>query len=182
MTGMMRSTTLLFLLAVCAGSPATEVYRWVDEDGTVHYSDRPLPDTEPEIVDPLPLVDLGAPVVVPASAGQKQDENTPPGTPDYDLAFTNLEDDATVWNDARRLPVNLSLQPLLAIERGHRLRLLMDGGVRAGPGTDVYFILEGVDRGTHTLEGQVVNAAGEVLAATPRITIHHKQHSIPTGD
>ncbi len=187
MKAIMRSIALLVLLAVWAGVCATEVYRWTDGDGTVHYSDRPLPDTEPEVVDPLPLVDLGAPVVLSddAAAGRKAGENeehTPLGGTDYDLAFANLEDQATVWNDARRLPVEMRLQPPLAVDLGHRLRLTMDGEVRAGPDTHTYFVLEGVDRGTHTLQGQVVNAAGEVLASTPRITIFHKQHSIPTGD
>lgn len=178
----MRNATLLLLLTVCAGASAADVYRWTDEDGIVYYSDRPLPNTEPEIVDPLPLVDLGAPAVVPERADQRRHGNTPIETPDYDLSFPNLKDDATAWNDARRLPVKLRLQPPLAVERGHRLRLLMDGEVRAGPGTHSHFVLERVDRGTHTLEGQVVNAAGEVLAATPRITIHHKQRNIATGD
>lgn len=184
---MMRNAPLLLLLAACAGASAAEVYRWTDEDGTVHYSDRPLPDTEPEVVDPLPLVDLGAPVVpsddtaVAGEAGENEGK-TPVAGPDYELAFANLEDEATVWNDARRLPVEMRLQPPLAGDLGHRLRLTMDGEVRAGPATDTYFVIDGVDRGTHTLQGEVVNAAGEVLATTPRITIHHKQHSVQTGD
>lgn len=185
MTGMMRNAIFLFLLAIWAGAPATDVYRWVDGDGTVHFSDRPLPDTEPEMVDPLPLVDLGVPIVSPgetAEDAEERAERTSLEIPDYDLSFANLQDEATVWNDARRLPVEMRLQPPLAVDLGHRLRLTMDGEVRAGPDTHMYFILEGVDRGTHILQGQVVNAAGEVLASTPRITIFHKQHSIPTGN
>lgn len=42
----MRVVTLL-ALALCAGAvSATEVYRWVDRDGIVHYGDRPKHDAE----------------------------------------------------------------------------------------------------------------------------------------
>jgi len=179
---MMHTAISFLLLAVCAGASAADVYQWTDDDGTVHYSGQPVPDTEPEVVDPLPLVDLGAPVVLPDDTSRESAGHTPLAAPDYELAFANLEDQATVWNDARRLPVELRLQPPLAVDLGHRLRLTMDGEVRAGPGTHTYFVVEEVDRGSHTLQGEVVNAAGEVLASTSRIIIHHKQHSIPTAD
>ena len=37
----MRRLLILFALLATAGASATEVYRWVDKDGRVHYGDQP---------------------------------------------------------------------------------------------------------------------------------------------
>jgi hypothetical protein len=39
---LIASTTLLIGIVLAAGSPAaSEIYKWTDADGTVHYGDRP---------------------------------------------------------------------------------------------------------------------------------------------
>lgn len=63
----MRQTIPLLLLAVLWPLPAlAEVYRWVDEDGRVHFTDRP-PAGEGETVDIAPPPSEAAPAR-PASA------------------------------------------------------------------------------------------------------------------
>ena len=43
----MRTLAFTLLLLVCSlAVAATTVYRWVDEDGVVHYSDQPHPNAE----------------------------------------------------------------------------------------------------------------------------------------
>lgn len=42
----MRLLTLLALLACASAASATEVYRWVDKDGIVHFGDKPKHDAE----------------------------------------------------------------------------------------------------------------------------------------
>jgi len=38
--------SVLIVLAAMAGAPAAAVFRWVDADGQVHYSDTPVRDAE----------------------------------------------------------------------------------------------------------------------------------------
>src|SRR5215472_12999516 len=42
----MRRLAFTLLLLVCSVALAATVYRWVDEDGVVHYSDQPHPNAE----------------------------------------------------------------------------------------------------------------------------------------
>ena len=42
----MRTFAFTLLLLVCSVALAATVYRWVDEDGVVHYSDQPHPNAE----------------------------------------------------------------------------------------------------------------------------------------
>jgi len=49
----------LFMLLFCLLplTVAGEIYKWVDEDGTVHYDQSPPPDQQAETVKPPPSVD-----------------------------------------------------------------------------------------------------------------------------
>ena len=51
----LRTVFTLVCLFAAAGAAAQEAYRWVDEDGVVHYSDRPRKGAE-SIVLPTPNV------------------------------------------------------------------------------------------------------------------------------
>src|SRR5215472_9694670 len=42
----MRRLAFTLLLLVCSLALAATVYRWVDENGVVHYSDQPHPNAE----------------------------------------------------------------------------------------------------------------------------------------
>lgn len=56
----------LALTAVCAGAPAEEtVYKWVDEDGVVHFSDAPPAEGDPSDAETL-VIPKSPPVAAPA--------------------------------------------------------------------------------------------------------------------
>ncbi len=48
----MKAWTLIFVCLVSLAAPATEIYKWVDEDGRVHYTDQP-PENRPSPSDPI---------------------------------------------------------------------------------------------------------------------------------
>jgi len=43
-----RGLALLAALALSAAAPATDVYRWVDAEGKIHFADSPPPDVSAE--------------------------------------------------------------------------------------------------------------------------------------
>ena len=50
----MRYPLFSLLLFVASASPAAQAWRWVDQNGVVHYSDQPHPGSEPVQVKPAP--------------------------------------------------------------------------------------------------------------------------------
>lgn len=48
----MRPIIALFVLLVCTLASASEVYKWKDKDGRVHYGDRPKQGAQSVIVTP----------------------------------------------------------------------------------------------------------------------------------
>lgn len=72
------------------------------------------------------------------------------------------DNQGTVW-------VEVALQPPLRTEAGHRFRIRLDGRLVAGTWSATRFSLSDVERGTHTLQFVVVDAAGRELAASAPI-------------
>lgn len=79
----MRLWGLLLLCAVTAAASADQLYKWVDEQGKVHYSQTPPPGagTKAKLVD-VPVARPDADTQLAAEAQAKQDE----GAQDMDPA------------------------------------------------------------------------------------------------
>jgi hypothetical protein len=62
---------------------------------------------------------------------------------------------------------------------GGRVRLIVDGADRGTGGAVIH--LHGVERGTHTLKAELLNADGEVIAVSPSVTFYlwHASRLIP---
>jgi hypothetical protein len=117
-------------------------------------------------------------VSLPGVIGTAAAETGQAVTPHHRLSITNLQDGQTIWNDARELPLELTLQPPLAPD--HRIRVYLNGRPRGGAFRETRIVLHGIKRGPHRLQVRLVDAADQVLAETQTITIYHHQHSVAT--
>jgi uncharacterized membrane protein YgcG len=150
------------------------VYRWVDKDGNVVFSDRPQPGAE-EVRVPTPSL-YEAPRL-PASAGSAP--SAAPRGPRYGrVAVTLPENDATIRDNTGQVRVEVQVVPALDSRAGDRVVILLDDRVQGGPLATTRVTLAGVDRGTHTLQARVVDANGDELLASEPVTFHMHQASV----
>lgn len=56
----MKFHPIIFTLMLCVPAASADVYRWVDEQGVVHYSDRPPESAQPEKLELAPETDRPA--------------------------------------------------------------------------------------------------------------------------
>lgn len=153
---------IFILLFLAAGVASAQTYRWVDENGVVHYSDRPVEGAEEVAIDYI------RPGTTPASppAYQRRDRR-PPGAaaaeedrPLYQsLDIASPAEEQTIWNNEGLLTVNLALQP--GLQTGHRVRIYLDGTPTDASSTAVQ--LENVYRGAHVLQAEVLDNDGNML-------------------
>src|SRR5215216_1310827 len=69
-----RRGALFLVVCLLAAAPASaQMYKWVDKDGKVHYSDKPPPGTKAQVIAPAPA----KPAPVPVQANEKS--RTPAG-------------------------------------------------------------------------------------------------------
>ncbi|MBK1701257.1 hypothetical protein CKO22_10065 [Thiococcus pfennigii] len=166
---MIRTISLLCLLCTAVAA-AAGIYRWIDDDGRVTYSDRPAPGAEP-VATPIPPDRTR---VQPAAAS---DEAAPSAVTTLEADAGPFEafeiatpDDGAVVRGDGSLDVGLLLVPALA--PGERLRVVVNEVAVRGdqPGTQMR--LQGLALGTHRLRAEILDEAGAVLARTATISIH----------
>lgn len=159
----MRLRPTLILLALFAANGAlAQAYTWVDEDGIVHYSDRPEPGSK--------QIDLGesrSPRRTPAapeSASGPAEASDDVAEPARPFSYQTLEVSApspeeTLWNIEGVLNVSLTLSP--ALQPGHQVRVYFDGAARAVGGTS--FQIEEVYRGVHNIQAEILDDTGKLM-------------------
>lgn len=170
---------LLPVLSLLAAGAGAEVYKWVDEQGNVHYGDLP-PGGQP--TEPLKLPGLSTyqnRPVPPATTEPAAEEQAFSGYTKVEIA--QPEPGSAVRANDQRVVVAVALEPHL--QEGHAVEILLDGSPVGEPYSGTAVELSGVYRGQHSLQARVVDAAGQQLAASPVVTFTLRQVSIikPAG-
>ncbi len=173
----METRTILVLLGLLAMpcALADEAYVWTDEDGVVHYSDRPQPGAR--------RVELQAPnssrspsrrsaADEPADAG----DATEPAAPFRygSLEVANPGPEETLWNIEGTLNVTLALTP--ALQPGHRIRVYFDGNPRLVNSTT--FQIDEVWRGVHNLQAEILDETGNMMIRSRTNRFYDQQNTV----
>ncbi len=165
----------LVVLLLCATAVSAQVYKYIDEDGVVHYTDQPVAGAERIDIDKRP-----ASAAARRSAPQRRapDTETQPAADQpfgyQSLTFSSPVAEQTLWNIGGVLNVSVSLAP--GLRTGDRVRLYFDGNPQTITGTGVE--LQEVWRGTHNLQAEVVDPSGKVLIRSKPIRFYVQQTSI----
>jgi hypothetical protein len=147
----------LFLVPLAA---AYEAYVWTDEDGVVHYSDRPVPGAQRIELSEPNTAQSPAPNRGDADAANGERDEADTGPFRYEsLAVASPAAEETLWNIDGVLNVSLALNPPL--QPGHQVRVYFDGSSRMVSGTS--FQLQDVWRGVHNLQAEILDGTGQML-------------------
>ncbi|MBK1645013.1 hypothetical protein CKO25_10190 [Thiocapsa imhoffii] len=156
---------LLFTaIGLLTSSLHAEVFRWVDEDGRTHFSDR-LPENPSLQVERADL-DTGTAAALLGPVAASAEEDLLPGSGPYD-AFDILAPSpgAVLVQATDTLAINVLLEPPLLDE--HTLELVLDDRTIAVEAGVSALELEGVGFGPHQLQLRITDANGQTIASTP---------------
>jgi hypothetical protein len=175
---MMRISILLFALFAGPGAYA-EVFRWVDEDGVVHFSDRPHEGAE--TVELQQAQTFSA----PASSRPRPSTLEEPETGEQEGSeegYTGLRivrpgQDEVLWNTGGIVNVQVEAEPQLQTD--HSIQLFLDGQpVNGLEGGAKNFQLTDVFRGTHNLRAEIHDTDGKGLFQSVAISFTVQQTSV----
>ena len=160
----METRTILVLLGLLATTVAVaDTWTWTDDEGVVHYSDRPQPGATRIVIDePNTSQSLSrrrAAAGADADAATEDDAATT-RYESFEIASPGAEE--TLWNIEGVLNVSLSLSP--GLQPGHQIRVYFDGNPQIVSGTS--FQLQEVWRGVHNLQAEVLDETGKMLIRT----------------
>jgi len=158
-------------------SVSAEIFRTVDENGNVVFSDvPPSPDQTSESVRVNPVNTFETPEVATPPADASANVEVPEVEPYNSLTILAPASDETVRENAGNVTVTVALNP--SLRAGDRLVLYMDGKQSQVRAQGTSFRLENIDRGTHTIGVRVLDDAGNVAAEAPTSTFTLQRVSI----
>jgi len=165
-------TSILGLLAM-SGPLAAATYKWVDKDGSVHYSDQPQPGAEVIHVDTTPPGSVVTPAArAPAAAA-------PAGKPfTYASCAVSSPSQDQVFFNTRSVNVSLNVMP--ALQPDHTIVVKVNGGKVAWPAGSTSYLLQDLSRGSFSVNAQVLNEKGVAVCNGPSVTFHIRQPSMLT--
>lgn len=159
---------LLLSFSVHAG-----LYKGLDEEGNVIYSDKPFDNSEK--FDPPPLT-----VVEPTKVAPKEEvveEEEKPETVYTTFTISSPQNEETIRNEPN-VVVNMVLDPALAINEGHSIWLLLDGRPLIKKTKSLQLPIGRLNRGTHTLQAQIRNKTDKVIKSTNSVKVYVHQTSV----
>jgi hypothetical protein len=157
---------LASLVLVCAAQVGVaQVYKHVDENGNITFTDKPPADAE--------LIEIRSPNSISAPVAIEYHQEAAPKAEvaeGYTVKITAPANETIIARGPGNFSVSASVTPGLQAES--RLQLLIDGAARGEPQSGTSWALTNVFRGTHALEIAVVNAKGKQLAKSAPITVY----------
>ena len=177
---MYKRAFIVFAALFAGGIALGQAYKWVDEDGIVHYSDRPAPGAE-QIQLPTYHRPSGPTTPPTSSTFSRRNEQTaaaakaPEQPIKYEsIAVTSPGPEETLWNIEGVLNVTVALQP--ALQPGHRIRVYFDGNPQLVDGTS--FQLQEVWRGVHNIQVEVIDQSGKLMIRSQPNRFYVQQNAI----
>ncbi|UTW09888.1 DUF4124 domain-containing protein [Pseudomonas benzenivorans] len=156
----------LFCLSLLCLPLQAAVYTYIDADGNRVFTDQPGTGNAQRI-ELAPSNSMPA----PPRAAPPAPEPSAPQAPAYQLLRILVpQPDATIRDSAGNLIVTASSDP--ALLPGHGYRLLLDGQPLGEASRSPVFPLENIDRGTHQLAVEIVDAQGRTQERTPSQPLH----------
>jgi hypothetical protein len=170
----MRKWLILLSAFTPMMAQAAPAWRWVDQNGQVHYSDRPVPGAT--------QIDLPAAQAV-GTQGQPSTTPNPPTPAASPPSETDTYTSASIASPAEQetlrgtgtITVQVAFEP--ALRPAHRYDLVLDGQRRNLTAVTPSVTLSNVFRGEHTLQVIVLDTTGRELMRSPVRTFFIQQVS-----
>ena len=160
------------LVALAGASAfAATVYKWVDENGVIHYSDQPHPNAkEMDVKGAQTYESAGAPRV----SSSAPTTSTEPGAV-YRLCEIARPENDEVFLNTDTVSTRVRLDPA-QLRGGDRIAIGLDGKrVQTSGSSDATLKVE---RGTHSLVAVIEDSEGKAVCTSATVTFHVRQPSV----
>ncbi|MFN2301038.1 MAG: DUF4124 domain-containing protein [Gammaproteobacteria bacterium] len=172
----MKALFVIIALALAAPATAQQVYRWVDENGVVHYSDQEREGAERVTIRPAQSYESmhegnpqGFDPAAQAEAGEE-------GLSYMTIRIVAPPDGEAIWATGGVYTIQVETVP--ALQPGDRISLWLNGSELPGmPVASTSIGITGLIRGEHTLQAAVVGPEGQMRIFSTDISFHVLQAS-----
>lgn len=168
----MKKYWSLLILFACISLSAAEkkkLYKWIDENGNVHYTDEPRKGAEEITIKEVPAIKM-KPVTIPNLQHTPTDPQSSPALAYQNLTLLEPQNDGVVRNNAGAVTLTAQIEPELMPE--HSVRFFLDGKpVDSDPQTLTVTVTE-VSYGLHSASFVVLDKDGKQISSSKANTFH----------
>jgi hypothetical protein len=164
----MRWKLFTLMLLGCPLALAGPIYKWVDENGVIHYSDQPHENAQ--------QIHLGTPQTYKPTQYAEPDaaaSAAPAGS--YKCAVTSPTDQQDFPN-ADTVSVSAQVDPPPSGD--NQIFVMLDGRVVTGQPTDSLQFTLNVERGEHSVAVVMRDGSGKVVCQSAGVTFFVRQPSV----
>ncbi len=180
-SGLAGSTALLSLLMCICINAHAQIYKIVDKDGNVTYTDQaPADGSEPMDLPELSVVTTDYEEAPPPSTELEPDRAEEPLTPAdlrklyRDFRITRPTPEETFWGTENSVVVTWDVsEPLQA---GMSVRFMVDGAAQTSSTENMLGLT--LDRGAHTVSAVLMTEDGRSVVTTDTVTFYIQQQSV----
>lgn len=176
-----KSLMIVFALLMISATPLmAQVYKVVDKDGNVTYTDQPPADgSGPVELKPISVIEAPSyptetsPGDKPDSADADKKMSLSYLRKNYrDFAIVSPQADESVWRPDGPIPVAWTTK--YALQDGMQVTLFVDGK-RYSTTTQPMVPVANLDRGEHTIKAELRDAQNRVIAQAAPVTFFVRQ-------
>lgn len=168
---------LTIILLTGSGIAAAGVYRWVDENGQIHFSDKAQAGAEQiklketSIYTPPAESNSGAADQTEQAKGTVDANTAPNAVVDYEvISVVSPENNQVVRSTEGTVDISVELRP--GLQQGHKIRVYLNGNKAAQDLETTQITLQNMDRGTHSLEVSVIDEKNNELKRSSAVSFH----------
>jgi hypothetical protein len=166
---------ILILLCMVAASASAKIFKHVDKDGNITYTDVPA-STEDKAVQSQPMTTFKPPPISTSGTGNQADQKQT-GTSYDSLRITSPENNAVIRANSGMITVDVQSLPGLDVEAGHRYVILVDGQPKQSSQSNQISVSD-LSRGSHSFTAQIEDKDNKVLASSNAVQIDILRTSI----
>jgi hypothetical protein len=164
---------------MAAGSATAQIYKTVDANGNVVFTDiAPVERSGQKPAQEVSVQPMNSYEPPPTAQMPSASMPGPSTAPGYYSALEVISptEDETIRDNAGNVQIEVAISPPLRSD--HRLLLVLDGSPTEVEAVNGVFELSNVDRGTHTAGARAVDRAGNVLIESNPATFNLMRVSI----
>jgi hypothetical protein len=166
----MRIFLLLIGISIALSAQAEAVYKSVDEDGNVIYTDAPTSDAEKIQLKNVQPIETAPVETTESSPVQEPQEKT------YTkLEITSPKEGDSIYDNSGIINISLSVVPALRAREGDKLILHMDGQ-QIDESKRNQFNLNGIEPGRHSFVAIIINKEEKELKRSTPVTLTLYRH------
>ncbi|WP_444996568.1 DUF4124 domain-containing protein [Aliikangiella sp. IMCC44359] len=165
-----------FLISLCLflqlsgvnGFEKKKLYKWVDKNGNVHYSDEPQKGAKEIEMKEVPAIKMETPdyeaIQKSFSNGKEAPDEVKEVQVDYNIELIEPQNDGAIRTNDGTITLKGSLEPGLTGE--HSIRFYLDGSLIKSERSALSATIKNVEYGAHTASVSVVDSLGKTIRSS----------------